>query len=67
MSTEAWTINEFKSACNTQKRPPKLIYKQLLSGTAKMSRSEIFHSSWPAQECLWDLRGYLVDGNSAQL
>jgi len=35
LGTEAWTIDELKSACNTQKRPPKLIYKQLLSGTAK--------------------------------
>jgi hypothetical protein len=35
LGTEAWTMDELKSACNTQKRPPKLIYKQLLSGTAK--------------------------------
>jgi len=32
---EAWNLDDFKSACNTQKRPPKLVYKQLLNGTAK--------------------------------
>lgn len=32
---QAWSVDRFKGALNTQKRVPKLIYKQLLSGTHK--------------------------------
>jgi len=32
---DAWTLKQFKSALNTQKRVPKFIYKQLLNGTEK--------------------------------
>jgi len=32
---EAWSVDRFRSACDTQKRVPKLVYEQLLNGTAK--------------------------------
>jgi len=32
---EAWSMDKFKSALNTQKRAPKFVYNQLLNGTAK--------------------------------
>jgi len=32
---EAWSLKQFKSALDTQKRVPKFIYKQLISGTQK--------------------------------
>jgi len=35
LGSEAWSLEQFKSALDTQKRPPKFVYKQLLNGTAK--------------------------------
>lgn len=35
LSEQAWSVDRFKSALDTQKRVPKLIYKQLLNGTHK--------------------------------
>jgi len=32
---EAWSLDKFKSALDTQKRVPQFVYKQLLNGTAK--------------------------------
>jgi len=32
---DAWSFEKFKASCDTQKRAPKMVYKQLLNGTAK--------------------------------
>jgi len=38
LGSEAWSLEQFKSALDTQKRPPQFVYKQLLNGTAKTVR-----------------------------
>jgi len=35
---EAWGLDKFKSALDTQKRVPQFVYKQLLNGTAKTTK-----------------------------
>jgi len=35
LGSHAWSSQKFKSALDTQKRPPAFVYKQLLNGTAK--------------------------------